>query len=618
MSKLKVGVLWLLILMLWGVSAAWGQQTPRYEKIQWYMWKVLEGGGTNFYCENIWVWLEKIKAGELDAENTYFVDVDDKSKPIEEIIHNIIRGWGSLWFDPDYYAPYGAWKYAEWTSCTSLIWILLKYNDVIREGDYEFVEQLYDAFIRDRDYSLGSENAQIHEMVGRYIWSQYQQDAMSQYSYDPPLTKHVFTFTWEGRTYHPGSAYYTYELSRDWIYHRMRSWVLYGNAELDSPNYTWVFIHTFITLYQFAEDPVMKQRAKMMVDFILLESVLDFSANQWGGAMGRTYESTTRWGVSRFYWDCFWHAIRPSHEPVYNILFSSYRLPDVIYDIGDLSDEPDNYFHINKEYNASIVYSPGTGKWNYVTKFYNLGGRLGSGWQLCVKSEDEGPNGRSVPFRMWINTKKSGEDVSHPVEYESYMITGEFGYQYKNAIFVRGQNLHYALGPNQWDEDVTIENWRFFKEGRTMVAVHIRYDDNDLGAGVMEVAIEGVDYQSFDEFKWAVLGNANLDYIFFTTSRGDVITYDLIQGLGDYSSIVKRVGETEFEPVWDFPFPRIETVDHHGNTIVRWEGPTTMVLSKHGQQMTYDFENWTVTTTEAPPDITPPAAPVGVTVERRE
>ena len=398
----------------------------------------------------------------------------------------------------------------------------------------------------------------------------------------------------------------------------MRSWVLYGNAELDSPNYTWVFIHTFITLYQFAEDPVMKQRAKMMVDFILLESVLDFSANQWGGAMGRTYESTTRWGVSRFYWDCFWDAIRPSHEPVYNILFSRYRLPDLIYDIGDLSDEPDNYFHINKEYNGSIVYSPGTGKFNYVTKFYNLGGRLGSGWQLCVKSEDEGPNGRSVPFRMWINTKKSGEDVSHPVEYEAYMLTGEFGYQYRNAIFARGQNLHYALGPNEWDQDVTIENWRFFKEGRTMVAVQIRYDDNDLGAGVMEVAIEGVDYQSFDEFKWAVLGNANLDYIFFTTSRGDVITYDLIQGLGDYSSIVKRVGESEFVPVWDFPFPRIETVDHHGNTIVRWEGPTTMVLSKHGQQMTYDFENWTVSTMEAPPDITPPAAPVGVTVERRE
>jgi len=110
MSKLKVGVLWLLIPMLMGVSTAWGQQTPRDKKIQWYMWKVLEGGGTNFYCENIWVWLEKIKAGELDAENTYFVDVDDKSKPIEEIIHNIIRGWGSIWFDPDYYAPYGAWK----------------------------------------------------------------------------------------------------------------------------------------------------------------------------------------------------------------------------------------------------------------------------------------------------------------------------------------------------------------------------------------------------------------------------------------------------------------------------------------------------------------------------
>jgi hypothetical protein len=617
---LRAKYIFILIFILSFTSAERlrAQSTPFEEKIQSYKWTVLYGDGTNFYRENIWAWLEEMKNGNLDADQTHATDIDGNVKPISEIIHNMVRAWGTQWYDSENYAPYGAWRYAEWTSSTALIWILFRYANQVSSEDLGFVEQLYHNYIHSRDYSPGSENAQAHDMVGRYLYAQYHQDVTAQWSYDPPLTRHMYTFEWEGRTYTPGQTYNSYELTRDWLFYHMRKWVLYGNGEFDSPNYTWSFIHSFITLYEFAEDPEIKKRAKMVVDFILLDSVLDFSGNQWGGAMGRTYESTYRYGVSRFYWDCFWHAISPSHEPVYNILFSSYRLPDLIYDIGDLSDEPDNYYHLNMEYNVSLVNVGGSGKYNYVTKFYNLGGRLGDAWQLCIKSDDEGEGGRSVPFRLWVNRLQSGEDVSYPVEYEAYLQPGQYGYQYRNAMFIRGQYLHYALGPNEWDADDEDGDWRFFKEGRTMIAVQIFESEVDIGAAVVEVAIEGVDYQDFNQFKYAVLGNAGLDYIYFTTSRGDVISYEYMPEISTNSTIVKRVSETEWEEVWDFPFPRIRTVDHLGREIVRWDGQYRMILTKHGDQMIYDFENWTVETTEAPPDTTPPAPPVGVSVTRRE
>lgn len=616
-STAKTYLVFLFLFLCMGNLKIFAQDTPFDRKVARYEWRVLQEDGCQFFHENIWAWLEAIKAGDMDPETDHVYDIDDTYKPLGDVIHNIIRGWGSMWYNDDEYAPYGAWKYAEWTSCTSLIWIMERYRNQIRSEDYDFVRNLFNGFIQDRNFSPGSENSRMHDMVGRYLYSQDYKDVEVIWSYDPPPSDNVAPFTWDGRTYTPGQAYKAYDLARDWLFHHMHHTVYRGHGELDSPSYTWSFIHGFISLFEFADDPEMRQRAKMCTDFLFLESVLDYTGNQWGSALGRTYLNAYQ-GVSRFYWDCFWDDVsRPSHEPLYNILYGSYRLPDIIHDIGDLSDEEDNYYHINMEYNPSIFYSPGTGKWNYVTKYYSLGGRLGSGWQLCVKTEDDGAD-RKVPFRLWVNTYGEGQDITNPVSYETYIYIGENAYQYKNAMFIRASKLHYIIGANAFDRTEIIDGWQFMKEGPTMIALYIREDPGDLGAAVLEVGIEGVDYQTFEEFMWAVLGNANLDYVFFTTSRGDVITFDQMPGLNDNGPIVKRVGETEFEQVWSFPFARIRTVDHFEREIVGWETDHRMVLTKHGSQAIYDFENWTIEYTAAPPDETPPGAPMGVNVNPKQ
>ena len=85
MTKVKYIVLLVFILPFIGSDRLRAQSTPLEEKIQSYKWTVLHGDGTEFYRENIWAWLEEMKDGNLDADQTYATDKDGNVKPISEI-----------------------------------------------------------------------------------------------------------------------------------------------------------------------------------------------------------------------------------------------------------------------------------------------------------------------------------------------------------------------------------------------------------------------------------------------------------------------------------------------------------------------------------------------------
>jgi len=593
------------IIMMSALNAQTGLDVFEHQK-QIYM----DSNGTicRYYHERIWAWLEKMKTGEIDGKTYLIKDVTGVTKPVIDIVHNIIQSWGTI--NNSTYKLYDtSWRWAEWWTSTSLVWIFLGYGDVIYPSDKQFLINLYSGYIKSRDFAAGAHNSQLHDMVGRYLYSQYYKNVEVQFSYDPPPSPNIKSFSWAGTVYETGKVYKAYDVARDWIYYKMKYWIRDGNNEFDSPAYTWCMVHAFSALYEFAQDPEMKRKAKMMVDFILLESALDFTAQQWGGGLGRTYEGNIVKAQSRFYWHIFWGGIRPSHEPPHSILVSSYRLPEVIWDICDLSDEPDNYYHINMENNSSLVRVPGSGIWNYVTKFFSLGGGRGSEWQLCILSDDEPGryNRLGVPFRMWINTKDVGEDVAHPVSYMAYLTMGENGFQYKNAIFTHASIFHYSIYENSFDIDVQEGDWRFFKEGRVMVAMQIRENDDRAG---MEVAIEGVDYVNFSAFKNSVRNNADLSRYNFTTSKGDILGVDKRPAIFDniYFSIVKKNGASQFEYVWDFPFQRVQTIDYLGRWMVQWNN-SRMSLRKQDKQLVYDFNNWSVTESTIIYDETPPARP---------
>lgn len=623
-SPIKFRVCILAITLLCGYSLL-NATSPVYEKKrQEYL--DTEGSKLSMYFhEKVWAWLEKSRLGLINPAVDQRADIDGVKKPVKDIFHNIIQCWGKMYTGPEgTYPKYDtAWRWGEWYTSVTCIWILLKYGEWIYPADKSFLQNLYANHTRSTDFSPGSENSRLADMVGRYLWSQYDLGASVQYSYNPPPNENIYTFTQDGNTYSPGQVYSAFNLSRDWLFFMLNKWLREGNAELDSPNYTWTFVLAIMALSEFSVDEKMANRARMFLDFLMLESVLDFSGNQWGGALGRTYTGTIYGGDSRFYWDLFWNEIPSAHDPSMAVLLASkYVMPDIIYDIGDLSDEPDNYHHINMEYNYSIVTAPGTGKWTYVTKFFNLGGKVGNGWQLNIKSTDVNsyqPSRPGVPFRLWINDTY-GVDSESPVAYEAYCNMGINGYQYKNAMFIKGAVLHYAILDHAWDKDEKADYYsgvnkvtrEFFKEGRTMLAVILRpFEERTAG---LEVAIEGVDYASFDEFKNAIITKASLDNYNYYTSRGDKISYDKLSNNSNIwvPAVWKKDG-SGYQSVWPFQFPRIQTQDWRGQWIVKWLNGI-MTVTKHGKQRIYDFNAWTWKDQEVTTDTQAPASPTGLKV----
>jgi hypothetical protein len=571
-----------------------------------------DGGTPTMYHERVWAWLENIKNGTYTGSHTV-KDVDGVYRPASEVISKIIRCWGTTWTSGGY-PTYGyAWYFGEWYANLALIWMYLEYNSVLSSSDRLFIQNVYNGAITSRDFSPGSENSRMFDMAGRYLWAQYYTGATVTWSYNPPPTDNIYAFSWGGRSYSPGGTYNSLQLATDWIYYFMDKWVSGGNAELDSPHYTWCLIYSYWALYEHALDPVMKRKARMMLDFLFLECGMDYSANHWGGALGRVYGVTISGGRTRMYWDFFFEGVPATgYEPSYSVLASDYRLPDVVWDSIDLNDEPDQYYHINMENNNSLVYCTGTGKWNYVTKFFNLGGRIGAGWQLCVKSSDTPGafNRPGTPFISWINTYDTGGGTSTPAAGETYITQGEYGFQYRNALFSWGYKWHEAISPNAWDLNQKEGVWQFFKEGRTMVAV-ARDTVNKVSG--MEVGIEGVDYAGWDDFKRAIRGNASLATWSFTTSKGNKISCKTVPGKADWDVVVKKPGDADYGYVWPYPFQRIQTIDYRSRVIVHWEG-NRMIVKRHGRQRTYDFSAWTWTDTVPSEDTIAPAAVTGVGV----
>jgi len=598
------------ILICLVAGSSMGQNTIYNQRKQQYL--ATNGEGLWYFHERVWAWLENIKNGQIDG-NTYKVyDVDGEERSVNQVIHNIIRSWATSWSSQSEYPPYGhAWRWSFWFPSVTLFWIYQQYGDIISSTDLQFLEDLYRNYVQSKDFAPYQPNQCTHDMVGRYLYLQ------SHKSYDVVYSEpgnNVMEFEYEGRQYSLGNTYNAYQLARDWIFNHMEMSVKKGHAEFDSPDYTHALMHSYISLYQFAQDEEMKRRAKMMVDFYFLDSILDFCGSQWGGSLGRTYAGSIESGKSKDYIYAFWDILPPTYEPSFNIFVSNYRLPDLIWDIGDLSDEADNYYHLNMEGNYSIMSTSGTGKWNYVTKFYSLGGQCNGSWQLSIKSSDTPSSTRrpGVPFRLWINDLEEGADTTNPVDYMTFKAIGLRGYQYKNAIFVlNGFYFHYAIGKNQFDHDEQIGDYRFLQEGRTMVAFRIRTEKKTAG---MQVAIQGVDFPSMQDFQTAIFNNCDLDGGKFINVKGDWVGSAVIEGTTDREPTVKLGGITDVQPVYDFPFKRLQCVDNLKRYIVKWDN-NVMTVRRHGRQSIYNFNTWTTAESTYEMDYVPPGAPTGVSVQ---
>ena len=417
-----------------------------------------------------------------------------------------------------------------------------------------------------------------------------------------------FTSPYSNITYIPGNYYNAFKLLRDWLYYAMDMWTKYGSNELDG-NYLGCALHSLLVLYdlspQNCPDGIeMRKRAKMTLDLLLLDQFMDFSANHQGGSFGRTY----RYNIVHAHNRSLIYPILGIDTGDTNddgdLYVSSYRLPRQLLNLIQLNLKSDAYYHINFENNKDIIRT--SGKYTFVNKWFNLGGEgfLGDSWQLSLFSNDIRGPGIGRPFRLWIDCLENSGDPNP--ELENYTTMGvDRSYQYKNNLFIKSWcstlHLHICQDGNTFEvgqnnllkasshtQDYFLSNtWNFFLENKTALAIKISGKTAAIEVVVISDEIADHCYSSFQAFQNAVNQNSILTDSYFKTSRSIII------------------GSSQ---MWNFPFNRIETINNSNTYLIKWESNNKMTVGT----ITYDFNNWTVSSYEE--DTDPPNPPTNIRI----
>jgi len=120
-----------------------------------------------------------------------------------------------------------------------------------------------------------------------------------------------------------------------------------GQGEFDSPDYFGVYIVPMAQLYGYAKDPRMKQRAAMMLDYLIADFAAENLDGLYLGGHSRTYPapvlnqwSTTAAGIS---WLLFGNTPFRARGEVLVLAISGYEPPEILHHIA--TDRTKPYVH---------------------------------------------------------------------------------------------------------------------------------------------------------------------------------------------------------------------------------------------------------------------------------
>jgi len=417
--------------------------------------------------------------------------------------------------------------------------------------------------------------------------------------------------TYNGHTYRVGQTYRASQLFGDYLGVQIDRLLLQGDQEdLSSNGYYYAQISSFALLYDFSVDSLMKRKAKMILDWLIFQHAVNFSAYHDAGGHGRIYQWDEGEPANFFPWFIFYNLDQKSvnlltRDNAFTELYvTTYRHPKLLTDIfeslnGANASEGDDYYRIVRGRVPAI--GPGETpdpppfpyRYDYVTPLYNLGGSgIGTGWELNIKT-----NGGVV--KLYINNCEensiSGKKQSACLAPGPQMGYGIFNLikmggisavsQYRNSLFMARDAAFiwtYPLSVN-WDEKSYENGWNFYRLGKVAIAVMV--PKLSWWPAAVEVAIVGVDYPTYSEFKTAVKTQAKLDVSKneFINSKG----FKLTKGFIDYPS----------DNPEKKPFDRLEVWEGHSGKgdevkIVDWDN-NVMTVRKGDLFCIYNFNNWT-------------------------
>jgi hypothetical protein len=157
----------------------------------------------------------------------------------------------------------------------------------------------------------------------------------------------------------PGTAWFNGRSSQEnldeadeYLRHWMDLATTIGQGEYDSPHYIRVFLVPMALLYAYAEDPAMRQRAGMMLDYLVADFAAESLDGFYGGGVSRIYEREviSPWrtpGAARMAWLLFGNTpFGPSGES-FILAASGYEPPPILHAIA--TDRRAPYTHVERK-----------------------------------------------------------------------------------------------------------------------------------------------------------------------------------------------------------------------------------------------------------------------------
>lgn len=157
-----------------------------------------------------------------------------------------------------------------------------------------------------------------------------------------------------------------------------------GQGEFDSPTYHMVFLSPMLVLAQFAEDPVMKKKAEMMVHYLLADFAVEHLQGMYCGAHSRDYPydaiAPRKAPMTAWAWLYFGQTNPVMRTEVIAAALSSYQMPEIIYHIATDRSKP--YVHTETKRVRNVIRfnqhrNPPVYKYTYMTKNFSLGSMHG-------------------------------------------------------------------------------------------------------------------------------------------------------------------------------------------------------------------------------------------------
>lgn len=261
------------------------------------------------------------------------------------------------------------------------------------------------------------------------------------------------------------------EQAREYLYKWMDLTTAIGQGEYDSPHYIKVYLAPLALLYGFADDPEMRKRAGMMLDYIIADFAAENLEGLYTGAHSRIYEPEVvePWepAAGRISWLLFGNIPFAPHSTAFILAISGYTPPATLHSIA--TDRSTPYVHKERKRtrrrlrNSEVMRVP-VYKYTYMTQEYALGSTQGGllqpiqqqTWDLTWSVQD--PKGKH-------NTLFAHHPYSSP--YEGIMYFSEPWYMVTELI-IRSKS-QYDL-PDKWTGGSPYE--RVVQEKGALIALY--------------------------------------------------------------------------------------------------------------------------------------------------